>query len=397
MESTTKKTLEESIQESSEVMAYATSKGIELPSEMIDTLSKARYEKDWNPDKEKLFWEAFAGLMKQVHPITLNNIRNARMPGLFKYGFSWMGSFPISLSFFLVIALGLVITTLFCHTYYKTGVNIVQKLETNFKKRNELRLQLSIFDLVTNESYALNQEGAKAFNDEKHKTFVAADNADQLFDASIDVLKDWSKFWYRWVPFYLSKYQNGKLSSYDSLRMQGELLKQIREIAPDTLIEFQSTGDLLQKICYSNKIDSTIQKLAATCGNIKLNIARNAFYKLKFTTDFVLDFFGDFLLPALYGFLGAICFILRQFFVFAKNGLFTYHKFFDFILRLMLGGLAGMVSAFIMNGDTDSPFMGFSSVALAFLVGYNLEVLFSSLDRLAGKVTNFKKEKPEET
>ena len=60
----------------------------------------------------------------------------------------------------------------------------------------------------------------------------------------------------------------------------------------------------------------------------------------------------------------------------------------SFLLRLALGTLAGLIIGwfgFLLPGQ--SVVASIPPMALAFLVGYNIEIVFSLMDRLIGKYT----------
>jgi hypothetical protein len=97
----------------------------------------------------------------------------------------------------------------------------------------------------------------------------------------------------------------------------------------------------------------------------------------------ILDFVAAYLLPALYGLLGACAFVLRQ----LSNDVSTL-KFADdsrvrYTLRLNIGVLAGLaVGWFIDPSQEGSVVANLSPLALAFVAGYGSDLLFAVLDRI---------------
>lgn len=99
--------------------------------------------------------------------------------------------------------------------------------------------------------------------------------------------------------------------------------------------------------------------------------------------QFVLTILQSYLLPILYGLLGAGTSVLRSLSRRIKNVTYSEEVGIQHLLSVSLGALAGIVvgwfSFLIGNGTTT--FLGsVSPLAIAFLVGYNIELFFSRMD-----------------
>ena len=101
---------------------------------------------------------------------------------------------------------------------------------------------------------------------------------------------------------------------------------------------------------------------------------------------FVLVILQSYLLPLLYGILGASTSILRNLSNQIKEVTYSEEAGIQHLLRIALGALAGiMVGWFTPNGTTS--FIGsVSPLAIAFVVGYNIELFFSLMDIAIKKV-----------
>lgn len=108
------------------------------------------------------------------------------------------------------------------------------------------------------------------------------------------------------------------------------------------------------------------------------NYARNA-----------LTSFQSFILPLLYGILGALLFILRKYKSSLKTG--SSLNATNYLIRIVMGGLAGLAIGWFVSIDgSDTPFKigNLSPLALSFLAGYGVEILFTGLDSLVSKFSN---------
>ncbi|MBS0658085.1 MAG: hypothetical protein JSR82_07550 [Verrucomicrobia bacterium] len=103
----------------------------------------------------------------------------------------------------------------------------------------------------------------------------------------------------------------------------------------------------------------------------------------------VIDILQAYLLPLLYGFVGAGCYVLRQ--IILETRLRTYRSETEmaYRVRLFLGMLAGIAIGWFLRPDASTTalpdaktFANLTPFALAFLSGYSVELLFSAMDRM---------------
>lgn len=108
-----------------------------------------------------------------------------------------------------------------------------------------------------------------------------------------------------------------------------------------------------------------------------MNIAREG------STKVVLSVLHRYILPLLYGLLGASVYILRTLSSQIRARTYSEASNIDFRIRLYLGTLGGMVSAWFINPEVASGFVkSLSPFAIAFLAGYSVELLFAVMDKI---------------
>jgi hypothetical protein len=97
-----------------------------------------------------------------------------------------------------------------------------------------------------------------------------------------------------------------------------------------------------------------------------------------------LEILSTYLLPLLYGLLGACAFVLRSVTSEVKAEIFSRTSDVSYRLRLMLGLVAGLsIGWFLHPSDKDAGLLAsLSPLALAFVGGYSVELLFAALDRI---------------
>jgi hypothetical protein len=107
----------------------------------------------------------------------------------------------------------------------------------------------------------------------------------------------------------------------------------------------------------------------------------------------------EYVLPLLLGLLGAIVFVLREISREIRAKIFLPNHTESYRIRLYLGMIAGLTFAWLFSwiipAGSESGLGAASPLAIAFMVGYSVEILFSALDRIIGSMT--KKKETEKT
>ncbi|MCZ6862913.1 MAG: hypothetical protein O7I42_22050 [Alphaproteobacteria bacterium] len=100
----------------------------------------------------------------------------------------------------------------------------------------------------------------------------------------------------------------------------------------------------------------------------------------RVTLEFVLNVLSTYLLPLLYGWLGAAAYILRDFTVAMRRSSVYPDVEIRYSLRMYLGAVAGLSIGWFYGFESKSLVNALSPLALAFIAGYSVELLFSAMD-----------------
>ena len=143
----------------------------------------------------------------------------------------------------------------------------------------------------------------------------------------------------------------------------------------------KSLGEELSKEEVDEKIrDLNLQK--------KLDVARNRLFLNQLSAQFALNALQSYLLPLFYGLLGALVYVLRTLSNEIKNVTYSSHSEIRFRLRLSLGSLGGMVIGWFFTPESGSSLASLGPMTIAFLTGYNIDILFSLMDKIANSITD---------
>ncbi|WFU31485.1 hypothetical protein QA635_33940 [Bradyrhizobium brasilense] len=97
--------------------------------------------------------------------------------------------------------------------------------------------------------------------------------------------------------------------------------------------------------------------------------------------ELATSFAGGFLLPLLYGMLGAIAFVLRRLSDESLSGEARTLKR-RYSLRVPIGALSGLAAGWLLQPATGSMTASLSPFALAFVAGYSADLVFAAMDRI---------------
>ena len=112
-------------------------------------------------------------------------------------------------------------------------------------------------------------------------------------------------------------------------------------------------------------------------------------------SQIMLEFVSKYLLPLLYGLLGACVYVLRSLSKEIKNLVYTVESDIRFQLRIYLGALAGLaIGWFITEQSAPGLLRSVTPIALAFIAGYSVELMFSAMDTIIDAFAKEAKGKP---
>ncbi|WP_426409475.1 hypothetical protein [Bradyrhizobium ganzhouense] len=106
--------------------------------------------------------------------------------------------------------------------------------------------------------------------------------------------------------------------------------------------------------------------------------------ELELATSFV----GGFLLPVLYGMLGAIAFVLRRLSDDWAGREVSRDLRNRYSLRVPIGALSGLAAGWLLQPTAATVVSSLSPFALAFVAGYSAELVFAAMDRIVGAFTS---------
>ncbi|MDD5248212.1 MAG: hypothetical protein PHY45_04460 [Rhodocyclaceae bacterium] len=104
-------------------------------------------------------------------------------------------------------------------------------------------------------------------------------------------------------------------------------------------------------------------------------------------TPFVLFALQAYLLPLLYGLLGSCTYVLRMLSRDIRSFSYTPESHIRYKIRMVLGTLSGLAITWFFEPGSET-IRSLSPLALAFVAGYSVEILFAAMDRFVAAFSN---------
>lgn len=353
--------IQQAIEDGLHLISYIAKNGsTRLPEDLAKAMISAKFKSQsgvWSCQDETEFLLNYDELSTLVYPVTIDSINAVTVTENAKGKFSSPAEKAVnSYRRFAMVSLALM---LIAHLYFIIGNNLKVNLTQIFDHREEVHQTL----------IQLGEDKAKTLNVKEELSL-----ANQKLDANYELMKMWNSvatFGHEFTSI-LPNYTKERLTAeYNIIQQKIQLLKKNDAGITDE--------DIAKKLYI----------LPEESGNIlDLYGARIKYFKNLLAADFILGAFQNYLLPLLYGLLGACIYLLRSLHQDIQNLTYTRSSEIKYRLRLTLGALSGMVIGWFFKPQSIDAVASLSPMALSFLMGYNVDILFSLMDKIIDNIRN---------
>ncbi len=353
----------EYIYEAELLLAYVAQNGLEIDDAIVAVIVNSKYwleQGEWTPEREIQFWIAFNTLAKRVSPVSVaslkatsstaaesNMLRNPHKKFNF-YSLPRGSTFAKqSVSLYQKTTVWVLLVLLFTHSYWLSESMLIAPIL-------ELKQQMG----KTQEQLTLAKQNPAI-------TQLADDP--QLTEL------------------------NSRLSNYENLiRAHSKMVRTCKPL----LSLFVACPMSPEESTPKEEPQDQLNKTAAAPESV---LELEALLQQK---KFILANLQLFVLPLFYGLLGAFVYVLRTLTIEIKTLTYTRESNISYRLRIQLGALAGLAigwftgpnASFSLDTLSSEALSTFSSgglstqtlspMALAFVAGYSVDVLFALMDRI---------------
>lgn len=326
--------IKEAIVDAELLLAYAASHGITLPPELVKTIisSKQLLSADLaNPstfDQQAAFWDVRNQLGKAVHPVTTTSLKaSAQTDPLVSY------RSPLRF--------------VFSSTRTKQLISPAERSVLYFR----ILAFIALFSLLTVQIYWV--VGSRVISETAHIVKQVNENNAALRALKVDDPK-------------AQDIEANKMVLEEEITIRYDILERWNLVwkAPFQLIGFMKEVQLNEAPDYAD------------------------LQRVQLVSGFVFQAIELYLLPLLYGWLGACLYVLRMLAQDIKTLAYTPEQDMIYRLRLYMGTLAGLIVVwFLPLAQAEPNIKSLSIFAVALLVGYSVDLLFSLMDRIIAAFT----------
>jgi hypothetical protein len=344
-------------EEANILLEYTVQKGIEVSDEVLHIITQSKYTTDWNAESEAAFWKAYREISIAVRPATVNSIKAGKrfygqkistwikiLTG--KWSQHTMAESRIAVLRYRAVAIVVLIIIIIAQIYSFTGSELT-------RENKELRAQ---YDSLLFQSWAMQTGAISSEKDssialsKSYQLSYSIGKAQTLLEANFNYMINWHKWWTRAVTlgFYTP----------DITRDTAAII----EIGWATSDENFSRYRPLARMAYS--------------------------------VGFPLQIVNMYLLPLLYGMMGACAYVLREISKEVQNMTYSNDDAVNYNLRIQLGALSGLIVGWFltpaegMAGNELFNVYNLGPFALSFLSGYSIELVASAMDRFLAAFSN---------
>lgn len=341
--------MEKVINDGQRLLTYIARNGhVSIDESVAQVIVKAKHKMQaglWSAEDETQFLMCYDQLAKSVHPVTVDSI-HAIIPTIDPKSTKPQRKRTRAEQAVIWYRRGTMcalIGLLMVQVCYLFGHALNANLLHLDEQKQQLKMELSQAKQVANRPDVVERLADKIAMTE------------QQFDANYKLLANWNRLWTLGVPLSHS-------------------------ILPDDEDAFATRARALQRQTASSE---AIEALKLEQSRFA---ARQLLFEHMLFAESVLKVLQGYILPLLYGLLGAFIFILRDLLREIKALTYSFDSEIRFRLRLTLGALGGMIIGWFLKPDEVNGLASLSPMALAFLMGYNVDILFAIMDKLIDNV-----------
>ena len=353
-EQTSEDDLSGALIDAKKLIRYASESGMLISGQIIKTILSSADEigtDQWNDEKESAFWDAVSKLSKEVSPVTIESIQATLYPTRSK---SRAGRETM---WFSIITIIFLVALIVCQIYWVIGNNVSSEINSLREQNQKIELEIDAI------KYSMGKL-AISLSDLKNSEKGESRTGEVFYDSNSGE--------------FLERLElNAKINDFET--RVGDMQKKLKEK------EFE----------HRKNYDFLVANYRILAGWVDYVLVESKAVNVdpdKPDKEFILTWarsiiqaMSTYVLPMLYGLVGACAYILRSLFTEIRQVTFHGASIINHRLRLPLGMLSGVAIGWFFKAETLSSELGsIQPLALAFIAGYSVELLFTAMDTLIG-------------
>ncbi len=347
---------------------YASRSGVPVEEEVMKNLAETRSAHEqgrWSPAEEARFWTALNKLARAVRPVTVASIKAST-----EYGGSSHDRTRRVVQRYRRATLGVLLLLLLAQIYWLIGNNFATQIDT---LQGDVSTQMDTLARLQGRLRAVEVD-----LEEESGRLIALMSADRPEEVLLPARRRVTELSRQQQELEVEIARSERLlEAATNMLASSQILLQGWDI-------FTGEEDPLRILTASRERATTTGKETAAAADPRRRYADNL---TLLASRSALSTFNQYVLPLLYGLVGALAFILRT--LSREMAAVTYSPADNlrYSLRWPLGMLAGITVGWFFDPESLTGLAAIQPLALAFLAGYGVELLFAGLDRIVSAFT----------
>ena len=366
--------IEQAVEEAQLLVSYISRHSpVQIDTEQIEVLINSNHKiktQNWTPQDEIKFWNAYDQIATSIEPVTIESLK-ATMPDPFDKEKKKTDAAKSVFKYRILTAIALMLLV-FTQSYWINGSDLTQKLNALFYKIDETGFEIEKRKDVKNYENIERDIEISKLEDNKKKLI-------QEFGATYTLLAEWNRIWQ--VLSFKEQYK-AQVTDYIEKKHKDTIADIQKEIKEISALDIYSEYDKREKI---KELKAAERKENFS---YEFDKERNKLFLTRISAEFIIRSLQIYVLPLIYGLLGALIFTLRSLSKEIKNLTYTSHSETKYRLRISMGLLGGMAIGWFFKPEDVAEASSLSPMAISFLVGYNVELLFNLMDKLIATISD---------
>ena len=391
------------ISDAKALVHYAVRQGQNVSDDNIETLTLAieAYGTDkWTQKTEVGFLKAFRRMSKALQPATVDSIKATISPS---GGSSIARRAVLTYTFWTIVILLLLISV---QIYWIVGQNISARITSLQSEITEIEATIK----VLNDQSGFFDENAEERMGQISDLFLRVNQVLE-FGLGDEIPTKIADGQARMRDLTSNDIERAVVPLFERIDQLGAERKELLEKSGKLLLEVDDKVRAYQEISEDITAEYVLLKAWGIDWSLLLEWApkfmelpsseQEELYDARSdelslsSAKLTLKSLSSYILPLLYGLLGAYAFILRSLTKQIQRVTFSADSLVAFRLRWPLGMLAGISVGWFFGPDTlPAGLSALQPLAVAFLAGYSVELLFTAMDKLIGAFTATDTPKP---
>ncbi|WP_448520660.1 hypothetical protein [Rhodoflexus sp.] len=340
-------------EEANILLEYTIHKGIDISDETMAAIISAKYIQEWDAEKESAFWKAYREISIAVRPATVSSIKAGKRFYGKRASFllkmltgNWqdqnIADSRLAVLRYRAVAIVILLMIIVAQIYSFTGSELT---------RENKNLQAN-FDSLLFKSWQLqaNVTEQSADSSKYWQLYYDLGKSQTILESNFNYMIGWHRWWTRTITLglYTPNIERDTVAIVDvGWAPQDDSFNRYRPLA-----------------------------------------------RMAYSVGFPLQVVNMYLLPLLYGMMGACAYVLREISEEVQNMTYSNDDAVNYNLRIQLGALSGLIVGWFLtpvggiNGGEIFSVYNLGPFALSFLSGYSIELVFSAMDRFIAAFSN---------